>query len=284
MGADLASKLAQISKAFYLFLALSFSTSYFVQAQVPDRKIVYPHTLLWNKLEVAEIIENTKFGIGFDAIHRRSNELGTGTVFDRHLRTSVRPWVHYQFSPYARLSVSPLGYFHSNEYAALEADLERPTFHELRSTIQFFHHHPMLGGRIMHTWRYRYEFRNQYQPGSESYRFFTRFRFRYRIRVMLNTPDFYTPGTIYAAVSNEIGLNIGRNVVMNTFNQNRVYAGIGYRFLNAMRVELRYLDRFRTRGATGFEFDHGRGIMIALNIDQLTYIGRRYTRPIQYAD
>jgi hypothetical protein len=136
----------------------------------------------------------------------------------------------------------------------------------------------------MHTWRYRYEFRWQERPIQDDYRFFTRFRFRYRIRYIINGNDFYENNTWYAAVSNEIGLNIGKNVVLNTFNQNRLYVGIGYRFFDVVRAELRYVDRFRTRGATGFEFDHGRGLMLGIYVDQLSGLWNKEIQKVKFAD
>lgn len=268
--------------AIQLILCLSSILS-FAQPAIPDKKVTYPHAVLWSKVEVAEIFENSNFGIGLDLIHRRSNEFNSGTMFDRHIRTSIRPWVHYQFGPYARFSFSPLGYLYSNSLVGNMDDFDRTPFHELRTTFQFFHHTNHFKGRLMHTWRYRYELRNQHQPASDSYHFFQRFRFRYRLRYMINTPDFYTPGTIYAMAANEIGINFGKNVILNSFNQNRLYIGIGARVLNAMRVELRYVNVFQSR-RSGFEFDNGQGIMLALNIDQYTYIGRRYTKPIKYTD
>jgi hypothetical protein len=267
---------------FSCFLVLS--TNQLVYGQVPSQRVSYPHTLFWNKTEITEIFENSNFGVGVDFIHRRSNVMNQGHMFSRHLRTSVRPWVHYQISPYARFSISPLGYFASNGYIGKEEDFDRPAFHELRTTFQFFHHTTQMGGRFMHTWRYRYELRNQYQPASEDYRFYNRFRFRYRLRVILNTPDFYTPGMVYLAFNNEVGLNFGKNVNTNIFNQNRVYVGVGARMLNAMRVELRYVNLYASRGNNPYEFDNGQGLMVAVSVDQFSYIGRRYTKPIKFTD
>jgi hypothetical protein len=44
---------------------------------------------------------------------------------------------------------------------------------------------------------------------------------------------------------------------------------VGVRFLTAVRAEVRYVDRFRTRGATGFEFDHDKGLMVCIHVDDL---------------
>jgi hypothetical protein len=248
-------------------------------------KVVYPHSVFWSKTEANEIFPN-KWGVGADVVIRRKNEMNQGSMFDARLRESFRPWVHYQVSPYARFSFSPLGYMYTHEYVGKESDFSRQPYHELRTTFQFFHHQKQLDGKIMHTWRYRYEMRWQEQANSTDYRFFQRFRFRYRIRYVFNGNDFYANNTWYGAVSNEIGLNFGRRVVLNTFNQNRLYIGVGHRFFSAMRVEFRYADRFRTRGATGFEFDHGRGLMIGLYIDQLSGLTfkKDKVRPVRFGD
>lgn len=253
------------------------------QIQGQDRKVFYPSQVAWTKLEANEIFDN-KVGIGLDYVHRTKNILGEGTMFDTHARSSIRPWIHYQFGTNARASISPIGYFTSNDHIATEADMGRPSYHELRTTFQYFHHHKQLNGRLMHTWRYRYELRWQEQPLLESYRFFSRFRFRYRIRYVINQEDFYENNALYGMISNEIGLNMGRNVVMNTFNQNRLYVGVGYRFFNSARVELRYVDRVRTRGATGFEMDLEKGLMLGLYIDQISSLGRRKIEGVRFAD
>lgn len=255
-----------------------------VEGQAPTSKQVFDHRIAWSKLEINDFGDAGTWGWGIDGIVRRKSIPGDGSVIAAPLRESVRPWVHYQFGPYARLSVSPLGYFNTNEYAATPAELERPSYRELRSTVQFFHHAKQLDGRLMHTWRYRYELRFQERAGLDDWRRFDRFRFRYRARFALNGNDFYENGVIYAMVSNEIGLNIGRQVVWNTFNQNRVYAGLGMRFANSARAELRYVDQFRTRGATGFQFDHGRGVMLAMYVDQWRTLGSRDNPVVRFFD
>jgi hypothetical protein len=249
-----------------------------------QRKIEYPHTVFWSKTEINEMLTDT-LGVGLDFVLRTKNALKEGSMFDYRLREGIRPWFHYQFSPLARLSISPIGYMVTNEYIGKPEDWTRPEYHELRTTLQFFHHLKQLDGRIMHTWRYRYELRWQENPATEQYRFLQRFRLRYRFRYLFNTNDFYEDNVVYAAISNEIGLNFGENVVLNTFNQNRFYAGVGIRVLNGARVELRYVNRYRTRGATGFEFDASQGLMLGIYIDQLSAVGQdQYALPIRFYD
>jgi len=248
------------------------------------RKDVFNSQSLWTKLEVNDFQDTGPWGWGIDGIIRRKNELGQGSIVQSPMRESFRPWVHYNVSPMARLSISPLGYMHTTEYVGVPEDRDRDPYHELRTTVQFFHHHKQLDGRLMHTWRYRYELRWQERPGQDDYRYSNRFRVRYRARLGLNSNDFYRDRTAYLMVSNEVNLNLGREVVFNTFNQNRLYAGVGYRFLTAARAELRYVDRFRTRGATGFQFDHDRGVMLAVYVDQLRLLGSKDIPRVRFID
>lgn len=280
-GLWLHSSLVSASMTLLLFLAVLII---FLPLQAQQQKVEYPHTVFWSKIEANEMFTDI-LGVGLDLVIRTKNALNEGTMFDYRLRESIRPWVHYQFSPHARFSLSPLGYFTTNEFIGKPEDWQRPEYHELRTTFQFFHHLKQMDGRLMHTWRYRHELRWQYNPTAETYRFFQRLRLRYRLRFMLNSTDFYEDNTVYAAVSNEFGLNFGESVVWNTFNQNRLYAGIGIRLFNALRVELRYVNHYRTRGATGFEFDASQGLMLGVYIDQLSSLGKdQYALPIRFYD
>ncbi len=253
-------------------------------AGAQDRKEIFQSATFWSKIEINDFTERGNWGWGVDGILRRKNVEQGRNIFESPMRESVRPWLHYNFSPMARLSVSPLGYMNTNEYVPRPEDRGRDPYHELRSTVQFFHHHKQLSGRLIHTWRYRYELRWQEQPGQPDYRYTNRFRFRYRVRYGLNSNDFYEDKTIYLTASNELNINLGREVTYNTFNQNRVYAGVGMRFLNAARAEVRYVDRFRTRGATGYQFDRDRGLMLAISIDQFGLLGSKDVQRVRYFD
>jgi hypothetical protein len=269
------------TERFFLLFILGI---FWLTLDADGQKIIYPHSVFWSKTEINQLDANNRFGLGIDFVYRRKSGLESGNMFDERLRESVRIWGHYQLSEYARLSISPIGYMYTHEYLGKPSDLLRSPYFEWRSTVQYFHHVKQWDGRLMHTWRYRYEFRWQEQPGEDDLRFFMRFRMRYRIRMLLNSQDFYQDKTAYIALSNEIGLNLGKNVLYNTFNQNRLYVGIGYRFLNTARVELRYVDRIRTRGATGIEFDNGRGMMVGLYLDAVTGLGKKGDFKVKYTD
>jgi hypothetical protein len=252
------------------------------------QKKVNNHTVFWHKTEINEIFSNGNedkpkgWGLGADFVFRSKSTFENPSPFTEINRIGFRPWFHYQFSPNARLSLSPIGFKYTNEYKARPEDYERKPYEERRITLQFFHHKKEEGGRFMHTWRYRYEWRWQ-ETASGDWRYFNRLRVRYRLRYMISGNDFYQNKIFYAAVNNEIGINIGRNVSY-MFNQNRFYAALGYRFWNAMRTELRYVNRYRARGAIGNEYDQAQGFMLMFYIDQLSKISTKDTRSVKFFD
>ena len=266
------------TKQFIFLFFIAFTNSF-----AQDRKVVYPHSTFWHKTEANEFF-GEHWGVGLDYVYRSVDDMNEGGMFDRTLRHSIRPWLNYQMTKNARFSFSPIGYMHTNEYVGKLEDFDRPDYHELRTTFQFFHHIKYPNPKWMHTFRYRYELRWQERPSQDDYRFFTRFRLRYRIRYVINKEDFYQNNMLYAAVSNEIGLNMGKNVTYNTFNQNRLYVGMGLRFATSARVELRYVNRFRTRGATGIEFDNAQGVMLGIYIDQLSDLFKNQEEHVRYVD
>lgn len=246
-----------------------------VAAAAQPSKTVYHHQTLWTKAEVNDFTADGQWGWGVDGIIRRKNELGSGFITDAPMRESIRPWLHRQVTPTARLSISPIGLMHTTEYVGKLEDRGRPDYKELRTTLQFFHHHKQIGGKLMHTWRYRYELRWQERPEEDRYRYSNRLRVMYRVRYSLNSSDVYQDGTWYAMAQSELGVNAGRAIETNFFNQHRMYLGVGKRVMNSARVELRYVDRFRARGGSPYEYDHDHGLMLTMGIDQLRLLGSK---------
>lgn len=136
------------------------------------------------------------------------------------------------------------------------------------------HHQKQLGGKLIHSWRYRYELRWQEQFSSDDYRFFTRWRMRYRLRYIYKGDNFQQKNMMYITASNELAINIGNNIPYN-FNQSRWHFGMGIRLNNAMRLEASYVDVYRARGADGNIYDRGQGLILGIFIDQLTNAVKR---------
>lgn len=250
-----------------IFLPLLFLIPLLIFSQ--NQKEIFKHDVFWFNFEVRESLDD-KWGLGADYLYRSSSDIDNSSPFASLIRSSIRPWVHYRLSSTSGLSLSPIGYMYSKPHVASEEDKLRPSNYELRTTFQFLHNYTHFNGKLTHTFRYRYEFRFREQVDQSSLQFTSRFRIRYQARYLLNSDNFYEKKTLYTSISNEISISIGKNVLYNTFHQNRLYVAMGYRFFNSARVELRYVNQYITRGSTGFEFDNGRGVMLSITIDQLS--------------
>lgn len=74
--------------------------------------------------------------------------------------------------------------------------------------------------------------------------------FTYRVRYNLS---FFVPlkgkellpKTPFVAVVNELFLNFGKNVYTNTFDQNRLFGGVGYQFTSHLQAQLGYMNVFQ---------------------------------------
>ncbi len=108
--------------------------------------------------------------------------------------------------------------------------------------------------------RYRLEkrfFRNveggELSPGYDGW-----FRTRYRIGVQFKLWN-KDERSLKAVISDEIHFNFGSRVLMNSFDQNRYYAGVVYGFTKEINLGLGYLNWFQQR-STGVDY-YDRDIM-----------------------
>lgn len=244
-------------------------------------KVTFPHQSFWSKFEGTEIFSNN-FGVGADIIYRSNNTLNQGSIFDSWHRFSIRPWLHYQFDRNLRVSLSPIAYFGTQEYFAQESDFDREPYRELRTTFQVLHHHKMMGERFTHTFRHWFEVRYRNPFEDESFTF-TRYRLRYRLRYLINRDYYSEKGVLYTYATNEVMVNYGQNIVYNMFSQNRVQVAIGYRIHNSTRIELRYMNRYRSR-PTGFEYDNTQAIFLGIFVDQVSKLFKEDVRPVKFFD
>ncbi len=79
-------------------------------------------------------------------------------------------------------------------------------------------------------------------------------RFRYRLQ---GEYSCWKKGNQYlkAIVNDELMINAGKNIVYNTFDQNRIYAGLQYGVNKNIALELGYLNSFQQRSSGVDYFD-----------------------------
>ncbi|UAY56992.1 DUF2490 domain-containing protein [Arachidicoccus terrestris] len=107
---------------------------------------------------------------------------------------------------------------------------------------------------------HRFQFEERWIHNSTStkltagYHFQGRARYRFQLKYPLIKQNT-AAGTLNAIAFDEILLNLGHNIVANTFDQNRIYFGLNYGISKAFQVELGYLDWFQER-SSGNQYYH----------------------------
>ena len=76
------------------------------------------------------------------------------------------------------------------------------------------------------------------------YRFTWRFRYNFAVSIPLKG-DAVTAGVPFIFLNDEILINAGKNVINNYFDQNRLFAGLGYQFTHNLNAHLGYLYVFQ---------------------------------------
>lgn len=75
-------------------------------------------------------------------------------------------------------------------------------------------------------------------------RFTWRFRYNFAITIPL-TPGGIDAGTPFVFLNDELHINAGKNIVNNYFDQNRLFAGVGYQFTANLNAQVGYLFVFQ---------------------------------------
>lgn len=82
---------------------------------------------------------------------------------------------------------------------------------------------------------------------------FSNFRFRYQLGLDFSLWKKEEKEKLSFKVKDEIMFNMGKKVVKNTFDQNRIYLALNYRLNDAYAVEMGYMNWFQQQ-KTGIDF------------------------------
>jgi hypothetical protein len=89
------------------------------------------------------------------------------------------------------------------------------------------------------------------QPGSN-------FNYKARYMIALLVPlkgEDIRPGIPFAVLNDEVHLNFGKEIVYNYFDQNRLFAGLGYPFTKSLNAQLGYMRVFQQQPGGNQFFD-----------------------------
>ena len=93
--------------------------------------------------------------------------------------------------------------------------------------------------------------------------------FLHRFRYQFKTQYSITP-KIYMAVADEIFIGAGKNVGVNIFDQNRLFAGLGYKMNKNINIELSYFNQTLQQGRLVNNkaiFQRNNGLTMALSLN-----------------
>lgn len=100
-----------------------------------------------------------------------------------------------------------------------------------------------------------------WQPGEAQYS--NRFRFLNRVSVPFKGKTIEEK-SFYVSAYDEIFINAGKNIAFNIFDQNRLYAAIGYRIPKLGRLEIGYLNQLVLK-SDGIKVENNHTLQIGLS-------------------
>lgn len=225
----------------FLFIAIPVPKRALAQApakEITDRSQVWLGYFNQTRL-------SNKFSLWLDLHARRTDFL------DRWTTTIVRPGLTYHLSDHARFTA---GYAYASHWPALESQNTVRPEHRLWQQISWGSRSRKLQLNQWVRLEERFLRKIQYdalQPGRN-------FNYRARYMVTLQVPlkgDQIQPGVPFVVLNDEVHLNFGKEIVYNYFDQNRLFAGLGFQFTEALNAQLGYMRVFQQQPAGNRFFD-----------------------------
>jgi hypothetical protein len=187
-----------------------------------------------------------RWGLHFDGQWRRSQ------VITKWHQYQLRPGLNFQAAPNVLLT---LGYAYTRTYPYGDFP-SSAAFPEHRIYQQALVRHPKE--HVTFQQRFRLEQRFVGSPSIENRSWTYRNRFRYSLKAdfpLTSKPDEKMEW--YIPIYNEILIGLAPNQGARPFDQNRLFAGIGYALGSSGKMEIGYLNQFLgQRNGRIFEFNN----------------------------
>lgn len=180
-----------------------------------------------------------------------------GTWTDIHLRTKekfftnfsqaiFRVGLTYYLNDQAKFT---LGYSYINHFPAEgHTQVSQP---EHRPWQQFQWHTKYKHIRLMQWFRFEERYRRKIKDEStlaEGYQFNFRIRYNFFSQIPLSKRNYY-PNTLSLVINNEVHLNFGKEIVYNTFDQNRFFLGFAYHLNSHDNIQFGYMNLYQQLAA-----------------------------------
>ncbi|MEX1240731.1 MAG: DUF2490 domain-containing protein [Cyclobacteriaceae bacterium] len=218
-----------MSKHFYLAASLLYSIDHYVHAQkeVDVREQVW--FAYFNQTRFTD-----KSGVWID-LQLRLNDF----VDEKSVNINRLGYTYY-VSDQVRLTA---GYGYITHYSL---NNEQPDVPESRpwQQVQWFDKKRSLS--LAQYFRVEERFVRQVSNGqlSDASRFTWRFRYNFAVSIPLKSKEI-SAKTPFLFLNDEVHINAGKNIANNYFDQNRLFAGVGYQFTSSLNAHLGYLYVFQ---------------------------------------
>lgn len=196
--------------------------------------------------------ERDQLWVGYFNQTRFSKRLGTWTDFHYRLTDN---FVNHPFQFIARAGLT---YYLGNNvratagYAYVHHYVEgtTPARDEHRPWQQIWWKQDYTGFSTMQSIRLEERYREKVQEGKviEGYNFNYRLRYNLSLFVPLKGKKIVAK-TPFLALTDEVFINMGKEIVYNYFDQNRLFLGLGYQFNAHLNAQLGYMNLFQQTAA-----------------------------------
>lgn len=220
------------------FTIVLFSASLFSGIQsfgqgTPD-KHVHSRQQLWTGY-FNQIRFSNKWGMWLDVHYRMTDHF-----VDRPFQFLFRPAVTYFIKDNLRINAGYAFVSHFPAEGKNTTRLEHRAWQQIWWNQKYPHMSTLQWLRLEQ--RFNEKVVNDVKEEGYNYAFRVRYNFSFFIPLKGNE---LSPKTPFVAVANELFLNFGEKVVYNTFDQNRLFVGLGYQFTKHLNAQLGYMNVFQ---------------------------------------
>ena len=202
-------------------------------AQAPDKEVHHREQLWFGYFNQTRLSD--KFGFWLDVHYRQ-----TDNFIERPFQFLVRPAVTYFIKDNLRVNV---GYAFVNHFPAEGNETSRPE-HRLWQQIWWNQKYPGLSTLQWLRFEQRFNRKIANDELQDGYNFNYRLRYNISFFIPLKGKEIVAK-TPFIALMDEVFLNFGKNIVYNTFDQNRFFVGFGYQFTSHLNAQLGYMNVYQ---------------------------------------
>lgn len=220
----------------------AFNLTFFLLLSVPDvnsqTREIHSREQAWvayfNQTRLTD-----RFGLWLD-VHWRQ----TGDFVDRPFQFLFRPALTGYIKDNLRVST---GYAFISHFPAEGLETSRP---ESRMWEQIWWNQKYQDFSLLQWLRLEQRFLRNISNDElqDGYLYTNRIRYNAMFTVPLKGKDMVA-GIPFVVVANELFINFGKNIVYNTFDQNRLFLGLGYQITSHANAQFGYMNIFQQEAA-----------------------------------